>query len=381
MGQRGTIRRVFPGGNTGYGFHSFYHYMIKPDATRIFCIKGGPGVGKSTFMRHIGEHFLNQGYDIEYHCCSSDNGSLDGIVIPALEVALLDGTAPHVVDPKNPGAVDEIVHLGDNWDETILRQNKETILKTNARVGRLFVIAYASLREARVIIEEWESYVTESQNFGAVNELTKAIQQKIFANAPEDYSITPQNRHLFASAITPQGPQTHFPSILQGLETIISIQGVPGCGKSTLINSIYQAAQHRGLYCEVYHRPIDPKKMDGVLIPSLKVAVVNSGLPFTFDPSEISGGGEVISYDLSNYLDGQIYNKYAVEVAAATARCRAAFNRGAQYISLAKAEHDVMEEYYIPAMNFEAINFRRDQIIKRIEQYAKELNSKKDAPA
>ncbi len=28
-------------------------------------------------------------------------------------------TTPHVVDPKNPGAVDEIVHLGDHWNPVI----------------------------------------------------------------------------------------------------------------------------------------------------------------------------------------------------------------------------------------------------------------------
>jgi len=108
MMAKGRLVKVFPGGNTAYGFHSFYDYIIEPDATRIFVIKGGPGVGKSTFMRKIGETLLEQGFDCEYHCCSSDNGSLDGLVIPAIRVALLDGTAPHVVDPKNPGAVDEI---------------------------------------------------------------------------------------------------------------------------------------------------------------------------------------------------------------------------------------------------------------------------------
>lgn len=49
-------------------------------------------------------------------------------------------TAPHVVDPKNPGAVDEIIHLGDFWDEEKMRENKEAVLKSNARVGRLFKI-------------------------------------------------------------------------------------------------------------------------------------------------------------------------------------------------------------------------------------------------
>lgn len=92
---KGKLKKVFPGGNTSQGFYSFYDYIIdQQEANRIFVIKGGPGVGKSTFMRKIGEAMLERGYDVEFHCCSSDNDSLDGIVIPAIKVALLDGTAP-----------------------------------------------------------------------------------------------------------------------------------------------------------------------------------------------------------------------------------------------------------------------------------------------
>lgn len=88
------LKSYFPGGNTSQGFYSLYNHMIGSDANRILVIKGGPGVGKSTFMRAIGEAMLEKGYDVEYHCCSSDNGSLDGVVIPALKIALVDGTAP-----------------------------------------------------------------------------------------------------------------------------------------------------------------------------------------------------------------------------------------------------------------------------------------------
>ncbi|MBE3581342.1 MAG: ATPase [Thermoanaerobacteraceae bacterium] len=94
---QGKLRKVFPGGNTCYGFYSFYDYIIEPDATRIFVVKGGPGVGKSTFMRKIGETMLARGFDVEFHCCSSDNNSLDAVVIPGIKVALIDGTAPHRV--------------------------------------------------------------------------------------------------------------------------------------------------------------------------------------------------------------------------------------------------------------------------------------------
>jgi DNA replication protein DnaC len=63
----GKLREFFPGGNTSYGFYSFYDFIIDKDATRIFVIKGGPGVGKSTFMKVIGQSMLEKGFDVEFH--------------------------------------------------------------------------------------------------------------------------------------------------------------------------------------------------------------------------------------------------------------------------------------------------------------------------
>ena len=49
-------------------------------------------------MKKTAAVMLDHGYDVEYMHCSSDNNSLDGIVIPKIGVAMIDGTAPHVVD-------------------------------------------------------------------------------------------------------------------------------------------------------------------------------------------------------------------------------------------------------------------------------------------
>ncbi|MCT4621160.1 MAG: ATPase [Marinisporobacter sp.] len=94
MGKKGWIKKVFPGANTAKGFYSYYDYIIGSDGKRLFIIKGGPGVGKSSFMKKIGYEMVNRGYDVEFHQCSSDNDSLDGIVIPDLKIAMIDGTAP-----------------------------------------------------------------------------------------------------------------------------------------------------------------------------------------------------------------------------------------------------------------------------------------------
>ena len=102
----GKIRHMFPGGNTPQGFFSYYDQVIAADAVRIFLLKGGPGTGKSTFMKRISQAMTERGFAVEHHHCSSDPDSLDGLVIPALDIALIDGTAPHIVDPKHPGCVD-----------------------------------------------------------------------------------------------------------------------------------------------------------------------------------------------------------------------------------------------------------------------------------
>lgn len=96
MAKRGHIKRVFPGANTACGFYSYYDYIIDENAYRKYIIKGGPGVGKSSFMKKIGYEMVDMGYDIEFHQCSSDNNSVDAVVIPKLKVAFVDGTAPHV---------------------------------------------------------------------------------------------------------------------------------------------------------------------------------------------------------------------------------------------------------------------------------------------
>ena len=275
---KGKIKKVFPGGNTSQGFYSYYHYMIAPNATRIFCIKGGPGVGKSTFMKYIGEKMVELGYDVEHHCCSSDNNSLDGVVIPAIGVALLDGTAPHVVDPKNPGVVDEIIHLGDFWNEEKMVENKDAVLKSNARVGRLFKIAYNQLAEAKAIKNELDSYYAEAINMGGVNGIIHSIAEDILEDVMEDgklqFEKEPKDRHLFATAFTPKGQAHYLDTILDGIKKLYFITGDASAIGSEVVGTIADAMHMHGLDTEVYHCAFEPTAVDLVIIPELKIAVL-----------------------------------------------------------------------------------------------------------
>jgi hypothetical protein len=145
----GKVRHYFPGNNTPEGFFSYYDYILKQwEADKIWCIKGGPGVGKSTFMRKIGETMLNEGHDVDFLHCSSDSDSLDGIVLRDKKIAMVDGTRPHIVDPINPGAVDTIINLGEFWNEMEIRKNRITLINTNEQLKSIFSYAYNYLAAA-----------------------------------------------------------------------------------------------------------------------------------------------------------------------------------------------------------------------------------------
>ena len=86
----------FLGSNSYKGFWSLYDEFVNlPEIRRLYIIKGGPGCGKSTFMKTIADAVKEAGYDVERILCSADPDSLDGIYIPALHIAYVDGTAPH----------------------------------------------------------------------------------------------------------------------------------------------------------------------------------------------------------------------------------------------------------------------------------------------
>ena len=92
--------QYFLGANAPTGFYSLYDHLLPPEEARaIYILKGGPGCGKSTLMRKIGAWAEESGLETEYIICSGDPDSLDAVVLPQSGVAIVDGTAPHVVVP------------------------------------------------------------------------------------------------------------------------------------------------------------------------------------------------------------------------------------------------------------------------------------------
>lgn len=361
MAQKGSVKKVFPGGNTSKGFYSFYDQIIPEDAERIFVIKGGPGVGKSSFMRTIGEQFLNEGLDIEFHYCSSDNRSLDGLVIKKANVALLDGTAPHVVDPKNPGAVDEILNLGEYWNEPGLVNDKYDIINYNKQVRMRFYSAYRYLMAAKEMQDDMEVIIGEGVDREKLNKLQITLRYEL-VDGVDRINKASGIRHLFDSAITPDGLVDYIDTIIQGNYICYCLKGGVGTVSTEILSYLAKEYNMKGYAVELYHQPLNPDRMQTLVVEGLKMAV-------TINPKMEPRAYKII--DLDTVIDASKYENKAELLAKDGEVYLQMLEEGVKRIKLAKLLHDDMEKSYVGSMDFAAVTELRNKTVERIKAILK----------
>jgi Cdc6-like AAA superfamily ATPase len=361
----GKIKNYFAGGNTARGFHSLYDSNLQ-GLDRLFILKGGPGTGKSSLMKKIGHEWMEKGYDIEFLHCSSDNNSIDGLIIPALKVGIVDGTAPHVIEPKAPGAVEEYINLGEAWDANKLAVHKIKIQRLTKQISVAFQTAYATFKEALEIHDDWEKIYINSMDFKKADQLTNKLIETFFGkmklNKKSDI------RHRFLGAATPTGAVDFVPNLTEEIPKRYFIKGRPGSGKSTLLKKLGTAAEARGVDVEVYHCGFDPNSLDMVIFRELGVAIFDSTAPHEYFPSR--DGDEIIDmYEIliapgTDDIFAEIISKIA-------AQYKAKMTEATSYLARAKEWHDELEEIYISAMDFTVV----DKIQAKIGREIKELES------
>jgi len=361
---KGKTRHMFAGGNTSLGFYSFFHNILSlNDAQRIFIIKGGPGTGKSNFMEQIAHEMKKRGYDIEYMHCSSDPDSLDGVVLPQIGIALVDGTAPHIVDPKIPGAVDEIINLGDYWNEEGISKYREKIQVINEEIKLTFARAYRYLKAAASIYEDTSVIFDMAQNNGKINIIANDIE-KTLMNGMDISEKEGKQRNLFASAITPDGLKNHLDTVLVNSKVYV-LKCEEGSSSERILNKIKKAAVERGLDVECFYCALNPEKLEHIIIPELTVSFMTSNSYHNLDADIY------MTLDLDEYADKNILEKYNEVIQYNRKEFDTLLERAVYTLSKAKSLHNELESYYVPNMDFEAVRMCKEVVIERILDYVR----------
>lgn len=342
-----TPQKFFLAANSGEGFVSFFAESYIPGEYRAYIIKGGPGTGKSSFMKFMAAKAIDKGYSVILCPCSSDPDSLDGVIIEDTKTVFLDGTAPHVVEPQLPGACENIIDLGRFWDSDKLYKNRREISEAAAVNARLHKTAAAYLSAAGEVMYDNFKISKCFTDRSAVLKYALKICKKYLPKSDKKES---HEFVRFIGGVTPKGVITFTGSITDFYKNVIVIEDKFG-GVSGEIMKYIRAAAKTGGYdiITVKNHFLPNELIDHILIPELSLAFVRESEFTKFD----TNARRIHS---RRFTQKHIEKKY---------RGRMLFNRkiakqlllgAAATLKNAKDAHDALEKYYIEAMDFKAIS-------------------------
>lgn len=354
-------KHYFACGNTAKGFQNLFASNLQ-NLDSIYILKGGPGNGKSTLMKRIGKKFEEK-YLVEYIHCSSDSKSLDGVIVRELGFGIVDGIAPHVIEPVVPGCVEQYVNMGSAWMTRKLKPHKTEIIKLQEEIASCYPRAYDAFARGMKIHDEWERIYMSAMDFDKANEMAETVIKDIL----KDFSFQKEGKvyHRFFGASTCDGSVDFVENIIEPMKKRYFIKGRPGSGKSTLLKKLMVHAQMKGMDVEVYHCGFDPNSLDMILLPELETVIFDSTAPHEYFPSR----KEDVVVDMYEELitEGTDEN-YAEQLADIVSRYRACIQEGVSYLKKAKDLHDKLEEYYIKATEFRVVEVLIEQLLLDIQR-------------
>ena len=324
--------KYFAAVNGHRGFESYYSDMFGA-AERVYIVKGGPGTGKSYFMRTLAKEAEARGFSVVYVYCSSDPESLDGILIDR-RIAVFDGTSPHAADAACPGARDELVDLGRFWDSKKLFLRREEIKMLSAKKNEAYKIAYDCL--------------------GAVGNFEKAIDKlvrpavlegKLMAAVARYMRPIPDGKYrkvlnLATNSIGMRG-EVRFSTLEERAKTTLYVEDFYGVAH-LFFCELLREAERKSLSVCVSHKPAFPEHADAV-------ELCDAGMLFTLS---LGGGGRRVN--MKRFIDEKAIKEIRCEYRMLD-RCRENAKEAAKKsLERAAKYHFALEEIYISYMDFEA---------------------------
>ena len=334
--------RFFLGANSKSGFYSLYDGFTDPAAGDfLWVLKGGPGCGKSTFMKRIGEAGEDAGEEVEYIHCSGDPDSLDGVYLPQRHVAYVDGTAPHMIEAVYPGAASLYLDLGSFFDAGALSAHLTEIADLNRRYKALYGDAYARLAAGAALLPK------NAPNLCGTVQMEK-IEKKLAGVAARELPRQRKGakvKRRFLSAWSCKGRLTLTDTLRTCAQRIYLLDNELGLGH-VYLERLAGIAAERGYDVILCPDPLEPEKIEALILPERGLA---------FYAAEKGSAALIESY---RHIRLDALAEPEDKPALRQRRRESNVLLSAAEVSLAQAKslHDTLEEIYHPHVDFAGVS-------------------------
>lgn len=336
------------------GFRGYFPHLDQQPDLWLYLIKAGPGCGKSTMMKKLAERAAQP---VERIHCSSDPDSLDGVVFLKSKAAIIDATAPHIIEPNYPGAKQTVVSLFDTLNETTLKENRAEIIRLFDRCSELQKSANRCISSASLLLREQQMIALSALDNKKLTGYAERLAQRLLP-ATGKKGI----EHLrLLSAVTPKGIVCYRNSVLAVADKIIVFEDEQSAAAKKAIGILRNAALQAGY--EIYSClcPLSQSETaEHILIPSLKLAFVTSNRwhPMHFENQQ--------TVHCARFSDKAALACHKNRLRLSRQTVEELLRQTSEYQRQAKASHDRLETFYRSAADFEKVEAITQAVAKKM---------------
>lgn len=344
--QNHVLSEYYLGANSIFGFRSLFE-ELQDGKTKLHIIKGGPGCGKSTYMKIIADSLEEKGYTIERIYCSSDPHSLDGFRVRELDTAYVDGTAPHVVEPKYAGAAEDFIDLLRFCDTDGLSTVRSDIISVSKDIKKHFALASHYIASAGTVCRAIRD---RASSYTDIDKLDRRMRRLALSLIPRRTACLCKGKvdRCFISAFTPFGTDCKYDAASRLCPTVYEISDSFGLSDK-ILRSISDYAVSQGYDVIECYSALFPDELEHLLIPQLSLAFLQSNLIFTYN----GNAGKTIKLD--NFISKEHRSEYSAVYRRDKKLLSEHINNAITELTCAKQLHDVLEKLYNPYIDFDAI--------------------------
>ncbi len=349
MQQNPKVLHFFLGTNTPQGFVSRFDQLGDPDADwRLYVIKGGPGSGKSTLMNKLASELSPLCKQVEFIHCASDMASLDGVIFSDRKISVADGTPPHAIEPKYPGAYENLVPVFDCWDHNALYERRKEIVKATKAVKHCHEYCTRFLTAAGSLLADTYRIALEATDTDKIARYAASFAAREFKRQTQG---TPAESVRFLSAVTDKGLHFFSQTAQQLCQHIYLIDDDYGAASRLLLMALRSHAMEAGYSVVTCYCPLAPfEKIDHLFIPQLGLGLMTTN---RFHQLDVKAERTIHA---RRFTDTEKMKQRKKRIGFNLKGAAQMIDHASSLLAEAKAKHDLLEALYIGAMDFGKLN-------------------------
>lgn len=340
-------RHYFAGGNTRDGFVDLYKYVIdRKTCKKLFIIKGGSGVGKSTMLKKVAAVVSPHVKTTEFFHCSADINSLDGVAFQELGVALVDGTAPHVVEPVYVKASDITVDLSVYLNAKKLCDKKAELISVMDTKALHYNHAYELIKSMGNIYKSIYECIGNDIKSHTLSVLSDELKDKVLTKG------NGRVRKLFSGAYTSLG-EVYLEDNADKIK-VVHLLGSAYC-VAHVLSDLYKKLSDGSHDLTLFYSPISTDYLYGLEVDNKVLFTLNDKVK-SKDYTECDLGERLAISDTARaYVDTLETHLNDIK------------NSACDCLKSAKLCHDKIEAIYKPAVDFKKVDKETDKLISEIK--------------